>query len=110
MVKNIDNKIRIFVDCQNLYIVGDFVRILAEKLSFPESKIMVSVDEACTNLIKYSFSNKPASELIILANFYDNQLIFEICDKEPSFDPVQYLSTHQAKLPSKIKKVKETFI
>lgn len=113
MVKNIDNKIRIFADFRNLYIVRDFVRSVAEKLSLPEPeiiKIMVAVDEACTNIIKYSFRDNPLSELTILAKFYDNQLIFEICSQGHTFDPVQYLSTRQAELPTKIKKVEEAFI
>lgn len=107
MIKKIDNKIRIFADFKNLYIARDFVRSIVEKLFFPESeviKIMVAVDEACTNIIKYSFRDNPLSELIFLAKFYDNQLIFEICDQGHTFDPVQYLSIHQVEFPTKIKK------
>lgn len=106
MIKKIDNKIRIFADFKNLYIARDFVRSIVEKLFFPESeviKIMVAVDEACTNIIKYSFRDNPLSELIFLAKFYDNQLIFEICDQGHTFDPVQYLSIHQVEFPTKIK-------
>lgn len=54
--------------------------------------------------MKYSFRDNLLCKLIILAKFSDNQLIFEICDKGPTFDPVQYLSTYQTEFPTKVNK------
>ncbi|MGQ9819911.1 MAG: hypothetical protein ACUVQ1_08355 [Candidatus Kapaibacteriales bacterium] len=62
MIKKFDGKIKIFADFQNLHIVPNFARSIAEKFSCPELeifKIMFAVHQVYTNIIKYSFKGNP---------------------------------------------------
>ncbi len=63
-----NNKIVIVSDLRNLKIVREFVSREARKFGFDEietEKIVLVVDEVCTNSIKHSYGNKPTGEITI---------------------------------------------
>jgi len=50
-------------------------------------KIILAVDEACTNIIKHAYKLSPDNDIKIQVNFYDSELNIKIIDYGQSFDP-----------------------
>jgi serine/threonine-protein kinase RsbW len=73
----------------NLYLIRDFIRRVAEKAGFNNEKqeqIALAVDEACTNVIKHAYKFN-ASRLIDISIQVDSQKIkITITDKGRGFD------------------------
>jgi len=68
MSKRKENKLKINSHLKNLRKVREFVRKNAIKFGFDEieaEKIVLAVDEVCTNSIKHSYKNKPEGEIKI---------------------------------------------
>ena len=73
----------------NLYLIRDFIRMVAEKAGFNNEKqeqIALAVDEACTNVIKHAYKFN-ARRLIDIAIQIDRQKIkITITDRGRGFD------------------------
>ena len=73
----------------NLYLIRDFIRMVAEKAGFNNEKqeqITLAVDEACTNVIKHAYKFN-ARRLIDIAIQIDQQKIkITITDKGRGFN------------------------
>jgi serine/threonine-protein kinase RsbW len=73
----------------NLYLIRDFIRSVAEKAGFNTEKqeqIALAVDEACTNVIKHAYKFN-ANRLIDISIQVDRQKIkITITDKGRGFD------------------------
>ncbi len=76
----------------NLALIREFTRTAAEKSGFSEEttgKIILAVDEACTNIIKHAYKNSSEGEINILVKFEDGKFIISITDEGLHFDPMQ---------------------
>lgn len=107
MPKTQTHQIIINAELRNLQYVRNFVSSVVNELSFSELeviKITIAIDEACTNIIKYSYKNNPLKKFKIFAKVIAEELVFEIYDDGPAFDPVFYLSSHQYNFPGQISK------
>jgi anti-sigma regulatory factor (Ser/Thr protein kinase) len=85
-----NNKIVVRSDLRNLKIVRDFVAKGARKFGFDEvetEKIILAVDEVCTNSIKHSYKNNPSGEITIELKAHDNEFTVVISYDGLPFNP-----------------------
>lgn len=74
----------------NLSIVRDFVKSTAEQSGFPDAvagKIVLAVDEACTNIIKHAYKYSPEGKILVDISFHDSKLTISITDEGSHFNP-----------------------
>lgn len=74
----------------NLSIVRDFVREAALEAGADESavdKIILAVDEACTNVIKHAYKYSPEGDINVSVRTDNNRFVIEITDQGIIFDP-----------------------
>ncbi len=74
----------------NLLTVRRFVADAARNFGFSDeetSKIVLAVDEACTNIIKHAYLNAPDKTIHITINIKKNRFDVLISDQGKSFDP-----------------------
>lgn len=87
---NPDDKLLINSSTKNLSIVRDYVEKKAVNLSLDENtinQIILSVDEACTNIIKYSHSYNESNTIEISTTFKNGDFKIKIKYSGKSFDP-----------------------
>ena len=80
---------------KNLSLVRDFVSDAAKNAGFDEAtinNIIIAVDEACTNIIKHAYKNKPDNPIDVSINFDNNKFNIIMKDKGESFDPTTITS------------------
>ncbi len=85
-----NKKIKIKSELKNLKLVRDFVRKEAIKFGFGEievEKIILSVDEVCTNSIKHSYQNKPDGEICVEVRKFDGKFSVVISYDGLPFEP-----------------------
>ena len=75
---------------ESLIHARDFVSAAAREFGFPDEEIaniVLSVDEACTNIIKHAYEFAPDKEILLEISRSDQT--FEVCiqDKGRPFDP-----------------------
>jgi serine/threonine-protein kinase RsbW len=83
-------KIRIKSNTRNLVRVREFIRKEAENFGFSRKdieKIIMSVDEACTNSIKHSYRNQPYGDITVQVRTEGSKFIVTISDKGIPFNP-----------------------
>jgi len=88
----VNESIKVFSRTENLEIVRNFVRKVATKAGFSEDdihKIILAVDEACTNIIKHAYKYSPAGEIFITAKADSSKLLLLIKDRGESFEPTK---------------------
>jgi serine/threonine-protein kinase RsbW len=76
----------------NLTIIRAFTKSAAEECGFSEDivgKIILAVDEACTNIIKHAYHNSPNGEISISTKFDNSKLSISITDQGAHFDPTR---------------------
>ncbi len=76
---------------ENLLEVRDFVSSVAQDVGFSEeetSKIVLAVDEACTNIIKHAYQYDPNHEIRISARSTKSAFEILIEDEGRSFNPL----------------------
>lgn len=76
----------------NLAQIRDFTKSAAQKCCFEEDsvgKIILAVDEACTNVIKHAYKYSPDGEIIISIKFENGKFSISITDEGTHFDPTQ---------------------
>lgn len=87
-----NRKIRINSDLKNLKMVRDFVGYEARKFGFDEieaEKIILAVDEVCTNSIKHSYKNRPDGEITIEIKTTEDRFIVVVSYNGSLFDPAK---------------------
>lgn len=76
--KGKNKKITITSELSNLRLVRQFISKEAKKFGFNEieaEKIILAVDEVCTNSIKHSYKNKPSGKIDIEIKSQENKFI-----------------------------------
>jgi len=74
----------------NLAVIRDFIKSAADQSGFSEDtvgKIILAVDEACTNIIKHAYKSSPEGNIIIKIKFNDPKFSISITDEGSHFDP-----------------------
>ncbi|MFN3135823.1 MAG: ATP-binding protein [Candidatus Kryptonium sp.] len=100
-----NRKITISSDLRNLRVVREFVAKGAKKFGFDEvetEKIVLAVDEVCTNSIKHSYRNKPSGEITIELKAQNDEFIVIISYDGLPFNP------KRIKIESPVKKYSKT--
>ncbi len=75
---------------QNLAIVREFVTNVGQLAGLEElevAKLQLAVDEACSNVIEHAYGYDSAKEVVIKANFDEEELTIEVVDTGACFDP-----------------------
>lgn len=89
--KHSGNTICTAVDPAELIKIRDFVRNEAIEFGFGDGdcdKIVLAVDEACTNLINHAYKRDRSKELCVQIETIDKNFIVKILDMAPPFDPM----------------------
>lgn len=80
----------ILSDTDNLLEVREFVSAAARDFGFSDdetSKIALAVDEACTNIIKHAYKNRPDKTIQVAIVRQPNKFEISIIDEGEKFDP-----------------------
>jgi serine/threonine-protein kinase RsbW len=88
--KNRTNELRVQSKTENLSEIRDFVSVNALDAGIPEAtveKIILAVDEACTNIIKHAYQHSPEGKIIIKVEYDREKFTVTIIDYGNSFDP-----------------------
>ncbi|CUS95925.1 ATP-binding protein [Candidatus Chrysopegis kryptomonas] len=100
-----NKKIKIKSELKNLKLVRDFIRKEAIKFGFDEidvEKIILSVDEVCTNSIKHSYENKPDGIIYVEVKKSGNRFSVVVSYDGLPFEP------EKLKIESPLDKFKRT--
>lgn len=101
-----NDKMIIRADYSELEELREFIREKAVSYGFPDNvayNIALAVDEACTNLIRYTFKDDNTQKICIHIDTDDEEFTVEITDKGSPFNPetvppvdmVQYRSSYK---------------
>jgi len=85
-----NNKLVVKSRTANLVTIRKFINSKASSFGFTETEIediVISVDEACTNIIEHSYNSKPNYDLEISITLLKNKFIVKIVDYGKSFEP-----------------------
>ena len=88
--KSFDKELTIKSVTGNLTLVRDFVKTAAAKCGFEDEsieKIVLAVDEACTNVIKHAYKNSPEGDITIKVSSSRQKMTVSITDHGSDFDP-----------------------
>lgn len=70
--------------------IRDFTQMAAQESGFSDEsigKIVLAVDEACTNIIKHAYKFSPAGEIFISIKLENSKFIISIVDEGGHFSP-----------------------
>ena len=87
-----NNKITISSSTKNLHLVRDFIEKKGKILNINPNvlnQILVSVDEACTNIIKHNYKYKDNNFIDVATDVKDREFIITLIYKGDSFDPTK---------------------
>lgn len=87
--KILSEKLTVNSNTDNLSLIREFTRASAEKVGFSEDiigKIILAVDEACTNIIKHAYKNYPAGKIDIEIEYSNSRFAIKIVDQGITFD------------------------
>ncbi len=76
----------------NLSQIRDFTKAAAEFSGFSEEtvgKIILAVDEACTNIIKHAYKNSPDGQIDLSIKLENGKFSISIIDHGVHFDPTR---------------------
>ncbi|MEJ2104017.1 MAG: ATP-binding protein [Ignavibacteriaceae bacterium] len=88
--KEIGNELRVKSKTENLSLIRDFVSDKALDAGLPVAvveKIMLAVDEACTNIIKHAYKSSPEGEITLNVEYDEEKFTITIIDYGKSFNP-----------------------
>lgn len=74
----------------NLALIREFTKSAADEIGFSDEttgKIVLAVDEACTNIIKHAYRYSPEGDIFISIKFEDSKFVISIIDEGKHFDP-----------------------
>jgi serine/threonine-protein kinase RsbW len=77
---------------ENLAMVRDFIRNVGEHAGFEESdliKLVMAVDEACTNIVEHAYGHDVTKEVTIKAIYDDKELNIKLIDTGRQFNPIE---------------------
>jgi serine/threonine-protein kinase RsbW len=83
------NTISVKSTTDNLAMIREFTRSAAENCGFSEDiigKIILAVDEACTNIIKHAYKFSADGEIILTVSCKDSRFSIRIVDNGFTFD------------------------
>lgn len=83
--------ITIASEAENLSEVRDFVRVQAQRAGFDENdvaRIVLAVDEACSNLIRHGYKFDSSHFLQVAIENEGNEFSIEVSDEAEPFDPL----------------------
>lgn len=86
----INESLKILSRTENLERVRSFVKKAAENAGFDSedvNKIILAVDEACTNIIKHAYKFSPAGKIEVSVKTEKNKFFVFITDYGESFEP-----------------------
>ena len=90
-----NNKITITSSTKNLHLVREFIENKGEKFKIDPkilNQILVSVDEACTNIIKHNYKYNENNFIDVETDVKDKQFIITLIYKGDSFDPTKKIN------------------
>ncbi|MBI9073125.1 MAG: ATP-binding protein [Melioribacteraceae bacterium] len=88
--KKLSRKIVVNSSTENLSHVRDFIRDAAEECGFSKEtsgKIILAVDEACTNVIKHAYKYSDEGNITVEVKFSNSKFSISITDSGTHFDP-----------------------
>ena len=88
--KKFERELIVKSSTDNLSLIREFTKTAASESGFPEDtigKIILAVDEACTNVIKHAYKYSPEGEIIITAKFDNSKFTISITDEGTRFNP-----------------------
>ena len=88
--KDKGNELKVKSKTENLSLIRDFVSEKALDAGLPVAaveKIMLAVDEACTNIIKHAYKSSPEGEIFLNVDYDDEKFTITIIDYGKSFNP-----------------------
>jgi serine/threonine-protein kinase RsbW len=88
--ENRKRELRVKSRTDNLSVIRDFVSENALSAGIDAvvvDKIMLAVDEACTNIIKHAYRSSPEGEIILNIEYDENKFTITIIDYGKSFEP-----------------------
>ena len=84
------NELSVNSTTENLSLIRDFIRNNAVDVGFNEEsigKIILAVDEACTNIIKHAYKYSVSGQINISVHFSDKKFTVVIVDSGSHFNP-----------------------
>ncbi|MCW4024495.1 MAG: ATP-binding protein [Candidatus Bathyarchaeota archaeon] len=81
-------------ELKNLPVIGEFIDETMRCFGIDDVKdiyaVKLSVDEACTNIIKHSYSNKQAGKIVVHCMLTEKgeKFVVQIMDWGEAFDPI----------------------
>jgi serine/threonine-protein kinase RsbW len=94
------NEISIQSKTENLQLIRNFVQEIASNCELDSSviaDIVLSVDEACTNVIEHAYSSDTKGEIILKIECADDKILIEITDFGVEFNPISVPKPNIAK-------------
>ena len=88
--KKFERELIVKSSTDNLSLIRDFTKNAAAESGFSEDtigKIILAVDEACTNVIKHGYNYSPEGEILITAKFENSKFSITITDEGTRFIP-----------------------
>lgn len=88
--KKIEKELIVKSSTDNLAKVREFTKKAAEESGFSEEtvgKIILAVDEACTNIIKHAYKFSPDGKIVISIKFDSAKFTISIIDEGIHFNP-----------------------
>jgi serine/threonine-protein kinase RsbW len=74
----------------NLAMIREFIKNTTTEVGISDEiidKIILAVDEACTNIIKHAYKYSPEGQIYIATRFADSKFTIAITDEGQHFDP-----------------------
>ena len=74
----------------NLALIREFTKSAADEIGFSDEttgKIVLAVDEACTNIIKHAYKYSTEGDIYIAIKFDNSRFMISITDEGKHFDP-----------------------
>lgn len=88
--KSFQKELKVKSSTDHLELIRSFTRASALDYGFNEEiidKIILAVDEACTNVIKHAYKYSPEGDIIINIKASNNKFTISITDYGKDFDP-----------------------
>jgi len=88
--KKIEKELTVKSTTDNLVLVREFTRRAAIESGLPDDfteKIILAVDEACTNIIKHAYKFSPDGDIFISLSIDSSKFVISITDNGNHFNP-----------------------
>lgn len=88
--KSFEKELKVKSSTDHLELIRRFTRSCALDYGFNEEiidKIILAVDEACTNVIKHAYKFSPEGDIVINIKALNNKFTISITDYGKDFDP-----------------------